>query len=348
MGPRVTLCATLLVTLWVAPTSGEDDWSKGAFVRLFRQSDVSVKALGPSEIRLSTRRVRVREGDSIESLLQAGGILPNAESFGAVYTLNPELDPRALVPGRELALPAADGGAGLAAARKDGYLVALTLDVPGKQDLLDQVVKLEDLSGRFASLDSARFPSAAARAQSVEDLETTVNLLRSVKTVIRGQTRPLDPELLWQLRMESKHVASVLAAVFEGQRPVTAADARTLHLVAESMRIRAEHFRRVRGPGDPPERYARVRVAVRTVGAGRRAMDGLRIYYAPEALYEVPSAVKPFRELSPAAEYLVEANYRIWAARSPDPRPASEVLAVPVRVPPAGNELPVELVVLPK
>jgi hypothetical protein len=87
---------------------------------------------------------------------------------------------------------------------------------------------------------------------------------------------------------------------------------------------------------------------VKTVLPDRRAADGLRIYYAPEALYGVASAARPFRELSPAAEYLLEANYRIWATRAPDVRPVSEVLALAVRVPATGNELVAELVLVAK
>lgn len=340
--------AAIVTTMLVAGTATQyDGWSVGADVRLIRQSDLSVRPAPPG-VRLSTKRVRVRAGDSLETLLTASGILPDAESFGALYALNPELDPRAPPAGGELVVPAAEGGTTLTVALQEGYLVALTLAVPAKRELLDQVTLLEGLSAGFTRLPTASFPTAAERARSIDDLGATVNFLRSVRTVIRDQTRPLDPELLWQMTMESKRLSSVLTMAVNVRHAVTANDVHAIGLVAENMRLRAERFRRVKGPGEPPERDPRVRVAVRTLGPDRTAMNGLRIYYAVEAFYELPSAAKPFRELSPASEYLLEANYRVWATRANETRPASEVLKVFVRAPVQGRELAVELVIMPK
>jgi hypothetical protein len=301
----------------------------------------------PGQIRLITKRITIRSGDTIEGLLTAASILPDAESFGAVYTLNPALDPKSLTPGREVALPAAEGGTVLSTALRDGYLVALTLDVPGKRDLLEQIGALQKISPHVASLEGARFPSASDQQRSIDNLNSTTTFLGSVRTVIQEQTRPLDPDLLWQLRMETRHLVTMLGPIAQGQRSVTEENIRSLHAIAENMRLRADRFSRVRGPGDPPERYPRVRVMVRTVGADQKIMPGMRVYYAPEALYGVANAAKPFRELSPAGEYLVEANYRIWATVGTDPRPASEILQLSVRRPAGGADLAVDLVFVP-
>ena len=340
-------CAAALLALACAPVAlGQEEWSESAYVTLVRLSDSSSRVPEQDEIRLSTALVRVRDGDSIESLLAAHGILPDAESFGAVYTLNPGIDPTSIRPGSDVLLPQAAGGEALAAALREGYLVALTLNVEEKQELLNRIETIEGLAAGFVQLDADRFGGGAERDRTVGYVTGSLEFLRSVTTIIREQTRPLDPEMLWQLGMEASLLESLLEGPVRGNRVLTTEDKQRIRLVGESMQFRAEHLRRARGDGEPPPGYPMVQVQVKTLTAGNQEAGGLRIFYTPEALYDTEVAAKSFATTSPVAGFLPEANYRFWAIRPNESGLASEVLSVRVRMPPGGAVMPVELVLV--
>jgi hypothetical protein len=328
-------------------TQAQELWTSDVSMVLLRESDGASIPLEKEGLELTTQIVVVKPNDRLENLLRTNGIYADAEAFGAVYALNPSLDPTALHPGLELFLPYVRGEKHLQEALNDRYLVALTLDVGLKRRLLAQAEDLRGLADDFAALEPHRFRHRDVHAELLMVVRRSLDFMGALSIIIRERSRPFSSEMLWQTSSEAQLLASILSDILTTGRVVTRHDEETIGLIAENMQLRSTNLKGIRGPGEPPQRFPQVSVSVKTLKTQDRGeVHGLRVYYAPRALYGRDGSQQPFLTVSsPTTKWLPIANYRLWVGKPGDPKPLSEVLDIEVRKPPKGDSMLVELVV---
>ena len=313
---------------------------------LVRSSDGSSKPIKGDAIALIAQRVPRREGDSIEGLLTSHGVLPDGESLGAVYAINPQLDAKAVMSAVELVLPKATGGTELSRALEEGYLVALTLDTELKRQLLMKVKVLTPLAQRMATLEPHRFEIAKDRDTTVEAVRYVAESLRAMAVVIRERNRPLSSEMLRQVICEADVLGSLLNNI-DTRKKLSRADAETVVQIMDDFKVRMNGLNEERGPGDLPPKWPEGLVSVRIQGSGNREeVHGLRVYYVPQALWKYRHKYEScFDKLSsPTEQSLPEATYSFWAGKPGDSTPLSDIMNRAVRQNETCKKIEVQIV----
>ena len=324
---------TACTTLGLASTAvAQGDWTADAAVVLVRQSDRASLDVAPEEYELSSEPVTVSAGDTLEELLVARKIYPDAEAIGAIYRLNPLLDSVALAPGTELVVPRIDGGDALVRSLGDGFLAAITLDMGAKRQLLETVDTVKTLAVEVYASDPDRFTEVETPEELLRNLSFIEDFLGALSVVVMERSRPLNSEMLRQVNGEAGLLTSILKERIETGLSFTRADEETIGLVAETMRLRSVHFRGTREPGKPPPPYPEEEVVVQVLAVDGSPVNQLRVYFVPIALYGRPDAVWPSQELtSPVKVRLPVAAYKVWAGRPNDPTPLTDVFG-PLRL----------------
>ena len=338
--------AILVVLTPAVLTSAEEQAAplRGVSMILVRQRDGSREQI--ANIQLSSRKVAVRQGETIEQLLESNGIYADGESLAVLYTLNPGREFASIEAGAEVIIPIVQGGRELSVALEKGYLVALILDKELKKKILKQIKELTDLSASVSDFGPQRFENPKRQNQILDSLQHIVYSLEVFRTVIRQRNRPINAEVLRQLKGETEVLNSLLHGIIETKRQITNSDEETLILVAENMDVRMGVLDEQKGtPGDLPSRWPQVRVVVNALSTkfGHEAHN-FRVYYVPQALASFGMGyVESFDKLtSPSSEgNLPPANYLIWAGIPGDPEPVSDVKKLRAR----GNEKSVELII---
>lgn len=316
---------------------------------LVRQSDRSSKLIKRDAIELIAHRASLRDNESVEVLLTSNGILPDGESLGLVYILNPKLDAKTVRSATELLLPKVKGGQELSTALEEGYLVALTLDRELKRQLLTKVKVLRSLVQRMVKLEFNHFETAESRDTVIECVRYVEESLGIMRIIIKERSRPLSSEMLRQTVCEIDVLALILNDLIKGQHKLSRTDAETIKLIAEDFRIRMKSFVEERGPGDLPSKWSEGLVSVRVRRSGNRGeVHGLRIYYVPEALWNYRHKIESsFRKLSsPTEQSLPVATYFFWAGKPGDSTPLSDRKKESVREQEMSKKIELELVII--
>ena len=309
----------------------QEVWQEDVEMFLVRASDGALRSLEDEDVTLTLHDTIVEPGDRIENLLTQRGIYADAEGFGAVYQLNPDVYPELLETGTELTLPVVQGGESLQSAFDEGYLVALTLHVGLKQRILDQVEQLSSQAPDLLGLDAQRFEEETERSTMLSAADRSIDLLKAIGTIIKERSRPLDPDMLAQISSEAEVLHSMLSELLSDDRMVTPADGAIVEAISKNMEVRSRHFVGARGPGGPPARYPRGTVTVKALSDSVEVHQ-LRVYYVPLALLGMSNYVMAFPTLtSPTQHTLPEADYYFWLGRPGDPTPLSEVFPKEVR-----------------
>ncbi len=285
-------------------------------------------------LRLGTERARLTEEDDLAAVLSAHGIAPDGEALGLVYELNPGLGAEDLVPGARLRVPVVEGPSAVVAAVKGGALVRVTRDAEVKHGFLEAVEEFH------LALDPRL--SGPAPDPELARVASTVDLVAGMVT---ERSRPLDPEMLAQMRDEVR-----LLARLAGPLPASGGDeelrsAEAAVLAAMELRRAALDETRGRLPG-PPETWT---LRVHTVEASLEDVDGFRIWYTPPALYPYRDSFRPGSInslVSPAEVSLPVADYVVWATRPQPDAPELGRADVPLRRRADGEPEVVRLVVV--
>lgn len=316
---------------------------------LVNRSDGSSRLIKREVIELIAQKATLGNGESVEGLLTSNGILPDGESLGLVYILNPKLDAKTVRSATELLLPKVKGGQELSTALGEGYLVALTLDKELKRQLLIKVKDLRSLIQRMLKLEFNRFETAESRDSVIECMHYVEESLGIMRIVIRERSRPLSSEMLRQVVCEIDVLALILNNLTKGQHKLSRTDAETIKQIAEDFKIRMKSFSEERGPGDLPSKWPEGLVSVRVRRSGNREeVHGLRIYYVPEALWNIRHKIESsFRKLSsPTEQSLPVATYFFWAGKPGDSTPLSDRKKESVRKSEMSEKIEVELVII--
>ncbi len=302
---------------------------------LIQPSDETTESLDSTEVQLKVEEVQFEKGDTLSSLLMGVGIFPNAEAYGALYRLNPNLDPETIEPGTTLRVPTFKGSDSLLVRIKEGKRLLISFDTTLKKNLEETIKRINALSPEFSSLPSSSFPTVDDQDTAVMQVEQIVGWLRIVRVEFKLRSRPLNSDMLRQIQGEAELLESIMKNAVEQQEQLTEEDIDLLSKIHENMKVRMATFNEAMGPGDPPSRGREVLVQVRILDPKTgQEVDQIRVYYVSEALYSKRDKyAEHFHKLSsPIEQWLPEADYNIWAQfPSFDDRIATDVLSVKVR-----------------
>jgi hypothetical protein len=334
----LTLIGYLLVTFLSLPqssaTTASQETQLGGLnitMSLVKRTDRTPQAWPAEPVQLLAEPAQVKDGDTIQSLLRANGILPDVEAFAVVYALNSEMQNLSpLAPSTQLRLPKAQGGAGLQAALQQDSLVALTVDQKLKRDFDENVINLMGPMVPGPSPGVKRFPRAARLAANDPTLRSLQKIGGSLEfmrlALLRRNGPPMASEALSQLNAQ----ADLLYSLLRTRGELSAADRDLIKAIEEDIEIKKSAFTQV-AAGEPPARWNQVKVTVKTLKQGQEA-SGLRVYYVPKALKGNANHTRPFNKMTSPAEHLLqEGSFYIWAARDPEMAPVTNEHPLVVR-----------------
>jgi hypothetical protein len=284
---------------------------------------VSMRAVG-----FGTRKTAVKDGDTIQSLLESGGIQFDGSSLSLVYDLNPQLESaRTLEIGSEIELPHVSP-ATLKRNRAAGHVVAIGLDRRLKRQLLMDHARLKQLVKGLFGATSGQSPNDEITATLRETLEA----LGLIAKTIREDIQPFSRDSLSQLADETSLLMAILEKVASQRGKFTDEDRRTIARIQADLNVKIESFSDSKGPNDPPDRHKAVRVIVKTVRNGQ-PVSSIRIFYIGEALFNNSRyQPKSFASIdNPGEKNINQGDYMIWAAKAEDGSRISQPVLVNVR-----------------
>ncbi|MGH9754181.1 MAG: hypothetical protein ACREA2_15490 [Blastocatellia bacterium] len=335
---------TLLLLALIAPFSSAQEPSPVTSVNVMLENEnMQIRiSLGkdmkqfiplPSEkISLTVETVAISGSETIQDLLrQRNRIEPDVEAFTLVYLLNPDLKSAGLPPAMtHIRLPKAHGGPQFEAALKKSYRVFLTTEPEIKdrfamhvetfQGLMTEILTAEDI---FENGEIRKFASASITRINKE-------LEKILSGVLRRNGRPITKEPLEQLCSEIKLINEIFRNAKSGKKRIGGHEQEIFRLVEEDVSIKQRGDKEVRGAGDPPPPWPKVKVTVQAIPAVKK-LEPIRFVYVPVALAMVEKP-RPFPSLSsPSIVELTEAIYFFWGVKPGEENsPITEKLKFPV------------------
>lgn len=319
---------------------------------LIQLSDETTESLDSAEVQIKVEEVQFKKGDTLSSLLMGVGIFPDAEAYGALYRLNPNLDPKTIEPGTILRIPIVKGNDKLLAHIEEGKRLLVNFDTALKKNLEATIKRINSLFSEFSSLPSSSFPTIDGQNTTVMQVEQIVGWLRIVRVEFKLKSHPLNSDTLRQIQGEAELLESIMKKAVEQQEQLTEEDIGLLNEIYENMKVRMTTFNEAMGPGESPPKWREVLVQVRVLDPKTRQEVNqiLRVYFVSLALYSKRDEyAEPFRKLSsPIEQLLPEGNYNIWATNLSfgDRIPATEIVLLKVRKQPGDRAMIVELPLL--
>ncbi len=276
----------------------------------------STQILDAEQVQVQIRELQVEEEIDISSLLLNDGIFPDAEAFGALYRLNPELDINNLEAGATLLTPVVTGNDDLLENIENGNRLLITLDSNLKEEIEIISGQLDELLSEFTTLPSNSFPSNEDEAKTKMEVEQIVSWLKVVRAEIRLKSRTLNPDMLNQIHGEALLLEAIMRDSTQGAIQLTREEIDTISEIHQNMQARMVTFNEAMGPGAIPPKSREVLTRVKILdSATGEEIERLRVYFVSAALFRKKELyAQSFRKLtSPIEQYLPEANYRVWA-----------------------------------
>lgn len=323
-------------------------------VSLIKANDLAPAEWPAESIKLVTVSVVTRAGDSIVGLLKANGIRPDVEAFTILYDLNPTLTKTDSLPaGLSLTLPQITGGAQLKQKLDSGYIVMLTVDRQIKDDVRSNAAAIEKLAADFALLPPTRFADPARSQITIDAVkQLAIWFTHMQRTFAQRRARPLRRETLVTIQDEAERLRALLEQAQTGQ--VSDADATQIRSIQRDIKVEIERWDNVMA-GELPAGEPQFKVIVLIRGNNPDLINKLRVYYVVSGSFRDPPSNPPVKSRpfvsnlgSGAWKMLPIKNFKIWAAPDGEPAsPATPFTDLEVRQPPTGNEVTIELSLLP-
>jgi hypothetical protein len=283
---------------------------------LYRPSDGSERPTAGLQVTFQSVTVR-EDTHSIQDLLEQSHIWPNADAFGLLYALNPDMQTEGpLRPGDKLRVPTIDPLSETAKAASDDFWVKLRYDDRLIGEIVAARTRIAMLAAEIATLPAARLSNPEVTGGCVSDGAKDFSAIASA---LQRRDRPFDHEMLFQVRGDE----NVLSEIFQrtlaaGDLRMPVADEETICGVAKDLRLKEETFGTGRRAAvGITEKFPTVRVVVHTINvATGNQVSGLTVHYVPQALKDRPEYEKSLGGLtSPMTERIPEADYYFWATR---------------------------------
>jgi hypothetical protein len=314
-------------------------------MRLVKADDLSPVPTPPEALTLTAVPVRMTKQDTLYTILQANGVVPDTEAFCLVYDLNPTLnDIKELKVDSLVQVPKVGSSQELASKLGKDYLVAVTVDPEIRQALNQGVDELQAAAPRFAQSPDSRFESPADSGSTKQEVATLAKWYSEIKkSFLRRTGPPLRRQTLLQLKNEVDVLNSLIAERPGSAPKLTKSDQEQIAAIYQDLESEIMKYGQVLANQAPPAE-ALYRVVINIKGDNLSQIDRLRVYYTINGVYRDPPSNPPvisypFRQLgSGRFEVLPVKSYKVWAALDGDPgHPLTPPLVVRVS-PLAGDK----------
>lgn len=295
-------------------------------LELVSREDFSPVKWPDGNVTITVEEVEIKDGDTIPKLLEAGGIVPDNESYTLFYDLNPQVDNlEQVAPYSKYKLPKVTGGQRLDESLKKDCWVLLTVDKDLKAKLKNNSKAMTSLARRFSKLRRPRFkaPKRSETAKRyVRDLAGWYDHI--YKTIAQRKAKPMRRVSLMQIVNEAEYLNRLLSRVVKSKRKVRSADYARIALIHQDIEAITDRWdERMAGDLPPAEPQYEVEVVIR--GKDSSAVRNLRVYYVIYGYYRDPPNNPPVRSSSfnglgeRVSETLPIHKYRIWVAKDGEP-----------------------------
>jgi hypothetical protein len=273
-------------------------------------------------------RTVVKNDETIYTLLQKNGILPDSEAFTLVYDLNPELhEVRDLQDGASLNLPRVAPETDLRKLADSGDLARISVDPDLRNGLSESIKELQVLvssSGNVAS------------SQTRTELTDLAGWYAQIDRSYRRRTGPpLRRETLLELSDEAAALNALLQGAVQAKRPLSSDDEAQVGAIYDDLTKVMLNYGQVMG-NQAPKGEDTCDVVVDIKGADTNGSMVLRVYYTFNGLYRNPPSDPPVKNSEWAqlgsghkGKLLNDKTYELWAARDGDP---GHPLTAPVKL----------------
>jgi len=352
-------CVSLLAVLSTpAGLIAQEPALKDVNVQVRRPGEAAAFILSSTTIH--AERATVRGGAGLDEPLRRRGIHPDAESYGALYQLNPFLrgpEPDTSV---ELLLPVLDGPDELRHLVATGYEAYLTTDFGLKQQIAGRIQALPKLERALVDVPPERFGGTTQKSETRAAVSEIRRMAVAAGLTIQGRARPLSHELLVELDGELTVTEAVINRLTgPGAQSLSPTDREALSAVTAQATLRRHYWIETFGTTasrtlDPsptgkvliyvcsPRLSAAPDTQPDTPCRGATSTAGLRIYYRDVAGYYGHLPPNSLPDLSPVQRELDVGNFFFWATKPNDSVIATDALRVEVRE--GAQPLRVELV----
>ncbi len=260
----------------------------------------------------------ITSDNTVYTLLQANGIVPDSEAFTLVYDLNPSLkDVKTLTEGASLQLPRIAGEAELRQLQEKQYLAKLTVDPEIRARMNASIQNLQVV---VASANQISSPGTQ------KQLATLAQWYAQIEKSYRRRTGPpLRRATLLQLNSEVVVLDSLLQTALQSNRKLSNDDEAQVGAIYQDLEMVMRAYGQALG-NEAPRAEEQCEVTVNIKGNDPGLIGALRVYYTFNGLYREPPIDPPVTSTGIAqlgsgqkTILLAEKNYKIWAARDGDP-----------------------------
>jgi hypothetical protein len=316
---------------------------------LVNQKDGSTIKVLDNEIELAIKTIIYEENNTIDNILISNGIIPDGESLGILYLINPGIDEDSIKTNTTLQVPIIKKKEDTTTIYNEAYLVALTLDKEIKKDLIKEFSNLRNFMEQIATIQADQFGSSTDKEKFIQNVSFVAEKIEAFKVALMERTRPFSSEMIKQIYNEVKQINIIFNKLINDKKKLTNTEFEVIELINENMEIRMRALNEKKGPSGLPSRCPEISVVVKTIDPkqDKKEIYNLRIYYVSRALWENR---KDFEESfdklsSPTDRMLPEANYYIWAGKANDSTPVSDIKPLKVRKTEGIEIIEVELVI---
>jgi len=314
------ILAALGGTTMAQTGASEPQWAPDLSAMLIHVQGNRSALLDRNSFNLDTLRVKVESGASLEGLLKANGIFYDADAVTAVFNLNPDMKAAEISPGSEILLPVVRGNSEIKQSLRQGDLVAITLDVELKRNLMKARTRLESLVPRVV-IRWENNPKTKDAAQAIASIDEGV---ATISQTANAKTSPIPSEMLFLAVKEAEYVERILESVDSTGRDLTSEEMDAIKSVSEHMNALMVKLAKPMGGDDKMQNYL-LPVVVKVINRAGEEVQRLRVYY--DAFW-APEGYENIRELngltSPVFGSLIFGRYRIWAGEPGDPIPLTD------------------------
>lgn len=289
--------------------------------------DMSPVPWASGAVSLATVTGAVTGTDTVYSLLQSSGIMPDSEALTLVYDLNPGLsDVRTLSAGAAVLLPRITPPSALQEIKQKGYLARVNVD-PEIRDRLN--VSIQALQAIQPSANQVSSPATQEKLAKIAEWYGQV-----ARSYRRRTGPPLRRQTLLQLSNEAVALTTLLQSAQQAKRDLSGDDEAQVGAIYQDLERVMRAYGQTLG-NEPPKAEGECTVTVNIQGNSPKLLSQLRVYYTFNGLYreppvDPPVTSTPFTQLGSgqSARFVAAKIYKIWAARDGHP---GQPLSPPLR-----------------
>ncbi len=263
----------------------------------------------PRQVQLESHAVKVARGDTSIGLLEAEGIVANADAIEIVRALNPSVDVYDLTPGATLRLPRL--------AQASSGPVELRIDEQRKHALSDQIANVEQAW--------MRAKDGAGSLQTPEVLhasEEVAKTFAAIRERLDKRSLVTTTQFLQVVNIEAERFGAVVPGL--ATAPASEPDRKLVAQLASDLGAQTRTFiDQHKGDHPLPAELVTIEVKVKKqTRDGTSQVDGYRVWYVPMIAFRPGGEGFPLVENAPPHSTLPPGLYALWVtpATAPTPR----------------------------